>query len=146
MNQPNTTPNATADRLELEAAVRVIISHNPQTVAEALRNAGDGIDTDLRIVALLAETAAYFSRIVTERQHGVADSHLRAMEYGEALHARLLARAVSEYSAHIEQAHEASHEAETSADALGLEESQFPEGDEPTTAEAYSAACRFYGV
>lgn len=128
------------DSKELAAAVRIIISHNPQTVAEALRHAGGGIDDDLRIAALLAETAAYFARIVTERQQSVADSYLRAMEYGEALHARLLARSVSEYAAHIEQAHEASHEAEQAAESLGIDD------EEPTTAKEFAKACRFHGV
>ena len=141
-NTNTTTP--TADRLELEAALRIVLAHKPSTIARAIK--ADGIDTSLRVVALLAETAAQFAGIVDNEQQEVADSYLRAMEYGEALHARLLARSASEYAAYIEQAHEASHEAETSADALGLEESAFPEGDEPKTAEAYSAACRFYGV
>lgn len=143
-----TTPNEHADRFELQAALRIVLAHKASTIARTIRTAAisDGIDTDLRTLALLAETAAQFANIVDADQQAVADSYLRAMEYGDALNARLLARAASEYAAHIEQAHEASHEAETSADSLGIDEEAFPEGAEPTTAEAYATACRFYGV
>lgn len=126
------------DMAELEAALAVVLAHKSKTIVRKIRT--DGIDTSLQIVALLAETAAQFARKVDEDQQAVAATYEAIGNYGDALHARLLARSASEYAAYIEQAHEESANAENSAANL------IDENEVPTTAEAYAKSCRFYGV
>lgn len=107
----------------LEAA-RVTDAFTPAVVAM------DGVDARTASVDCLANALAALAYAVEADVDAQADSHLKAMEYGDALHLRVTAASVSEYANAVEAAHERSWEMVNSLD----------DEDEPTDREAYGAA------
>ena len=96
----------------------------------------DGVDERTAAVDNLANALAALAWAVEADVDAQADSQLKALEYGEALHLRVTAASVSEYANAVEVAHERSFELIHALD----------DQDEPTDAEAYGAALESYGL
>jgi hypothetical protein len=127
-----TTPTAAAILAALSTLEAARKADTIKTAVAAL----DGVDERTAAVDNLANVLAALAWAVEADVDAQADSHLRAMEYGDALHLRVTAASVSEYANGVETAHERSFEL-----VRGLDDE-----DEPTDAEAYSAALETYGL
>lgn len=129
-NKP--TPTA-EDILDALATLRTAMNLGAFTAAVI---ALDGVDARAAAVDDLANTLAALAEAVEADIDAQADSHLRAMEYGDALHLRALAASVAEYHNGVELSHERSWEFIQA----------IQDQDEPTDAEAYGAALEFLGL
>jgi len=124
----------------LKQAVKLLLAAHPVAIARLIHSESDGIDTAQANLEKFASAVRSLAILVSDDRIADADSRLRAMEYGDALHDRIMARAASEYACAIEQAHEDSQRCQNVADDLN------GEGDEPTTADAFTDACQAHGV
>lgn len=131
-NTNTTTPTAEAILAALATLEAARKGDAFMSAVEAL----DGVDERTAAVDNLANALAALAWATEADIDAEADSQLRAMEYGAALHLRVTASSVSEYANAVELAHERSFEL-----IHGLEDQ-----DEPTDAEAYGAALESYGL
>ncbi len=127
-----TTPSAEA----ILAALSTLEAARKADAFKAAVAAMDGVDERTAAVDRLANALAALAWAVEADIDAQADSHLKAMEYGDALHLRVTAASVSEYANGVETAHERSFEMVHALD----------DEDEPTDAEAYGAALDTYGL
>lgn len=133
MTQHN-KPTPTAK--DILAALKTLRAADEAGTLAAAVVALDGVDARAAAVDDLANTLAALAVAVEADIDAQADSHLRAMEYGDALHLRALAASVAEYHNGVEASHERSFEFIQAIEAE----------DEPTDAEAYGAALEFLGL
>lgn len=127
----------------LRMAVRIILDAHPVALARAVHAEADGIDTGLANLHRLASAVRSLAALTSDDEQEVANSHLRAMQYGDALHSRLLARSASQYACHIDDAHAASEEDEAAAASLGDEDEAICAA--PTDSATFAQACRIHG-
>lgn len=131
MSKPN-KPTAA----EVLAALATLEAARVTDAVTAAVVAMDGVDTRTASVDNLANALAALAWAVEADIDAQADSHLRAMEYGDALHLRVTAASVNEYANAVEAAHERSFEMVRDLD----------DQDEPTDAESYGEALEGYGL
>lgn len=131
-----TTKN-TPTAAEVLAALATLEAARLSPALKAAVSAMDGTDERAASVDRLANALEALAYLVEEDIDELASSHLKAMEYGDALYHRVLAASVSEYANAVQTAHETSGEM-----VAGVSEME----DEPTDAEAYGAALEGFGL
>lgn len=131
------TIQPTPTAAEVLAALATLEAARLSPALKAAVSAMDGTDERAASVDRLANALEALAYAVEADIDELATSHIKAMEYGNALYHRVLAASVSEYANAVQTAHEASGEMVAGVTDLD---------DEPTDSEAYGEALEGFGL